>query len=205
MIPGINGMKDANCLSRRIVMTEPGQKEKKSEASEFYSNEISESVRKIYSVILEGVASEIETLDSFAIKFGLLSNIPVTKVKYLVKNIPTAIWTGPSGSRAKGLLSLINEAGGKGRIEAKNPQPVKPAAVETPQVKKLEGSKCLKCGFPLGVEDEFCQFCMTPIGEVHKKSHKSKKKGDKFPVPPSRLLFYMFLLLASIIVMQVIK
>ena len=43
-------------------MTQPGQKEKNSNASEFYSGEIAESKRKIYSVVLEGVASEIETL-----------------------------------------------------------------------------------------------------------------------------------------------
>ena len=196
-------MKDAFRRSRRTVMTQPGQKEKNSNASEFYSGEIAESKRKIYSVVLEGVASEIETLESFAIKFGLLSNIPVTKVKYLASHIPTEIWSGSSGSRAKGLLSLIKEAGGKGRIEAKIPQKAKPVVLEAPSVKKLEGIKCLKCGFPIGEGDEFCQFCMTPVGDVQKKEHHSRKKNGKFPVPPSRLLFYMFFLLASIIVIQV--
>ncbi|MBN2185784.1 MAG: hypothetical protein JW746_10720 [Candidatus Krumholzibacteriota bacterium] len=186
-------------------MTQPGQKEKNSEASEFYSGEISESKRKLYSVIIDGVASEIETLESFAIKFGLLSNIPVTKVKYLVSHIPSEIWSGPSRSRAKGLLSLIVEAGGKGRIEEKRPRKVKPSAIEGPKMKRLEGRKCLKCGFPLGEGDEFCQFCMTPIGDLQKKEHHGKKRSRKFLIPPARLLFYMFFLLAGLIIMRVAR
>ena len=186
-------------------MTEPGQKQRRNEASEFYSSEMPESVRKVYSVVLDGVASEIETLDSFAIKFGILSNIPVTKIKYLVKSIPTVIWAGPSMAKAKGLLSLIKEAGGKGRIEAKNPQPVRPADTDAPPVKKMEANKCPKCGFPVDEGDEFCQFCMTHLGDVQKKAHHSKQKSKKFAIPPTRLLFYMFFLLAAIIIMNVIR
>ena len=187
-------------------MQKSGHTNKSDEADEFYSEEMTGSGKKVYSVVIEGVESQIETLDSFAIKFGLLSNIPVTKIKYIVKTIPAVIWTGSSKSRAKGLLSLIVEAGGKGKIEVKSQRPAKVPEIEAREVKRLGGRMCHKCGFPIGEKDEFCQFCMSPVGEVHKKPHKKDKeqKSSKFPVPPARLLFYMFFLLAGLIVIQVL-
>ncbi|HSG29387.1 MAG TPA: hypothetical protein VLA34_12975, partial [Candidatus Krumholzibacterium sp.] len=49
--------------------------------------------RTVIHVVMDGVHHEMETLDSFAIKFSLLTNMPVTRVKHLMRKLPASLWT----------------------------------------------------------------------------------------------------------------
>ncbi|MBN2071321.1 MAG: hypothetical protein JW814_07690 [Candidatus Krumholzibacteriota bacterium] len=187
-------------------MTGTKQRETNSEAGDFYFGDTPMMKRKIYSVLFDGVEREIETLDSFAIKFSILANIPVTRVKHMINDSNPVIWSGPSKSKANGLLSLIVEAGGRGRIEAKKPEVEKKKASDIQVKGKKNGSiLCPKCGFPAKKDDEFCQFCMSSLVEVEKTAHPVVEKAKKLYISPPRLLFYLFLLFSAIILINVIS
>jgi len=158
------------------------------------------SRRKTYSVVLDGVENEIETIDSFAIKFGLLANMPVTRARHLVGKLPSVVWTGDSQSRAQGLLSLIKEAGGAGRIveerESSAARGVANHALPGPV-----GGICGKCGFPIKKGEETCQFCLTPAnGRVRRPGPARAATKHILQIPPARLLLYLVILFAALMV-----
>ncbi len=164
------------------------------------------SQRNKYTVVLDGIQNEIETIDSFAIKFGLLTNMPVTKARHLLKKLPENIWSGTSQSRAQGLLSLIVEAGGAGRVvvEESHDSPVPGAAGQS--VPGSGGKTCVKCGFPMKMDDQLCQFCLTPVngGEKPRTSHAPTARRI-VSVPPARLVFYLVVVFAALIAAFIIK
>jgi len=149
----------------------------------------------IYKVILEGIKSEIETPGSFAIKYGLLTSTPVTRIKFMLRNLPKTIVETKSAPKARGTLELIEEAGGIGRIEELNPEeaPKVEIAEEEPTIANSIETSCLKCGFPLKKNDEFCQFCHTPLAGSKTRNIKSvlKSAGGGHLVAPNRLFLYI--------------
>ncbi|MCK4538604.1 MAG: hypothetical protein KAV42_07410 [Candidatus Krumholzibacteria bacterium] len=162
--------------------------------------------RASYHVVIDGVMNQVETLDSFAIKFGLLTNIPVTKIKYILRNLPVSMWEGTSKSKANGLLLLVEEAGGVGRIVREDPKSV--GVESNPDMKAARPKSCGKCGFSLGKDDDFCQFCMARIGEEQVRQPKSSTsfgKSVKTSFPPARLLFYLLVVFAAVLITFVIK
>jgi len=121
----------------------------------------------LYRVVLEGIKSDIETPDSFAIKYGILTSTPVTRIKFMMRNLPKTILETKSAPRARGALELIEEAGGVGMLEEYDPEekPRVEITEEEPNIATVAESNCLKCGFPLKKDDEYCQFCHTPLVE----------------------------------------
>ena len=157
----------------------------------------------IYRVVLEGIKSEIETPDSFAIKYGILTSTPVTRVKFMLRNMPKTILETKSAAKARGALELIEEAGGIGLIEDFDMEsaPKVEISEEEPTIATADEKTCLKCGFPLKEGDEYCQFCHTPL--VEKKSHKIKSVlkagGGGNLVEPKRLVIYVMALLVLLL------
>lgn len=158
------------------------------------------SRRRTYSVVLDGVENEIETIDSFAIKFGLLTNMPVTRARHLVGKLPSVVWTGDSQSRAQGLLSLITEAGGMGRVVEERESPVARDAANH-ALPGPGGGICGKCGFPLKKGEELCQFCLTPAnGRVPRRAPARAAAKRVLQIPPARMLLYLVILFAALMV-----
>ncbi|HSG28538.1 MAG TPA: hypothetical protein VLA34_08670, partial [Candidatus Krumholzibacterium sp.] len=60
-------------------------------------------------------------------------------------------------------------------------------------------------GFPLKKDDQFCDFCQTPVGGEPGKIRRVPVIDGKSAVPPARLLFYMLVLFAAVIITFVIK
>lgn len=149
----------------------------------------------IYRVILEGINSEIETPGSFAIKYGILTSTPVTRIKFMLRNLPKTIVETKSAPKARGTLELIEEAGGIGLIEEFNPEEAPKVEIpeEEPTIANSVETSCLKCGFPLKKDDQFCQFCHTPLAESKTQNIKSvlKTGGGEKLVAPKRLLLYI--------------
>lgn len=145
----------------------------------------------IYRVLLEGIKQE-ETPDSFAIKYGIMTSTPVTKIKFMLRNLPKTILETKSDSKARGTLGLIDEAGGIGRIEDYNPEeaPKVEIAEEEPAIDDTVEKNCLKCGFPLKKSDKFCRFCHTSLVETsgHRRNTIMKARGESSLVTPKRLV-----------------
>lgn len=178
-----------------------------------------------FRVVIEGVRSEYETPESFAIKFGIATSQPVTKVKHMVRSFPVVIWEGENRATAAGILSLIEEAGGRGRIDevgpAPRPAPRGASAPESsPRAQQPGGAAgrlqapgtpgcCPKCGFPAREGDEYCSFCMSPFEErlKHKVAEMAGiRPGVGHPaIPPRRLLIYVGILLAALLIDLIIK
>lgn len=151
--------------------------------------------QKRFCVVLEEIRSDIETPDSFTIKFSLLTKTPISKMKHLVSNLPAPIWSGQGRSRAENILALINEAGGRGSI------------VEGASVAVVKGSakdaknrmSCRWCGFPLKEGDTHCEFCMTMVADSKKGEFRWEKRRAANIIPHKRLLCYVLILVAEII------
>ena len=158
---------------------------------------------KIYRVIFEGIKSDIETPDSFAIKYGLLTSTPVTKIKFMLRSLPKTILETKSAAKAREVLELLEEAGGVGMIEEYDPSTDPKIEIPEQEPSKAAGDEkvCSKCGFPLRDGDEFCQFCHTPLVET--KSHKIKTilkaGGGGYLVDPKRLFYYLVAVLVILL------
>lgn len=157
-----------------------------------------------YSVVLDSINSDMETLESFALKFSVLMRLPVTKVKHMVSRLPNTIWKGSKRSKANMLLELIHEAGGVARI-VENYERLDEAG-KAEEEKSSSDGLCRKCGFPLKKDEDFCDFCMTPVKEQQSQPAASKPVVEKSPmIPPSRLAFYFVLLVAGVILAIVLR
>ncbi len=156
-----------------------------------------------YSVILDSIRSEIETMDSFTLKFSVLLKIPVTKVKHMVKRLPCTLWRGKSLSKAKMLVELASEAGGNARVVENEKAPSAEAGEKSK--KEKDKTACPKCGFPLKQGDEFCNFCMTSVKE-RAGTRTSAPIIEKNPqIPPARLFFYIVLVLIAVVLAFVLR
>lgn len=148
----------------------------------------------IYRVLLEGIKSE-ETQGSFAIKYGILTSTPVTRIKFMLRNLPKTIIETKNAPKARGTLELIEEAGGVGTLEEFDPE-VKPTVEiteEEPTIATVPDKNCLKCGFPLKESDKFCQFCHTSTGESKPQGINSvlKAGGGGKLITPKKLYIYI--------------
>ncbi len=158
-----------------------------------------------YTVILDGIAEEIETIESFAIKFSLLTREPVSKIKHLTKNVPAVIWSGDRKARGVSILSLIAEAGGIGRLETGKESP-RPQGRKNSDVKEQGDTICKQCGFPLKKDDDYCRFCLTPVEEISRKKGERVKSEKKKPsIPPARLVIYIGIVIIALLLALVIS
>jgi hypothetical protein len=158
---------------------------------------LGEDSRKSFCVILQEIRADSETPESFAIKFSLMTKSPLSKIKHIVGRLPATIWSGEGRLRAQRVLTLIEEAGGKGEIV----QTAANAAVESAPKEAARKGACARCGFPLKEGDTHCEFCMTAVGEVHTGGgvHHEIRKPVR-SIPPKRLAFYLVILVVGIII-----
>lgn len=162
--------------------------------------ELKKSIR--YQVVLDGVRTEVETNASFALKFSLLANLPVTKVKHLMKSLPAVMWTGKRKSQALSLLNLVEEAGGTGRIVEEE---YAPDMEHVSGEKATRGKICQKCGFPIKKEDLFCNFCMTPVDEGERQSLNLVVPHRHNSSAAYRYLFFILLIVVALILTFILR
>ncbi len=161
--------------------------------------------RKSYRVILEDITSGIETADSFAIKFSLLTRTPLSKMKHVVRALPATIWSGRGRARAESILALIDEAGGRGKIvetEGAAPQSASAASPAGPAATANGKLACRWCGFPMKEDETRCGFCMTAIGDVEKNEHHADPKTPAKAISRKRLMCYAAVLVVGIILIE---
>jgi hypothetical protein len=151
--------------------------------------------QKKLCVVLEEIRSDVETPESFAIKFALLTKTPVSKMKHIVNNLPAPIWSGQGRSRADNILALIDEAGGRGSIiEGGSAALVKGSARDA-----KNRLACRWCGFPMKEGDTHCGFCLTPVVDAERSAFHWEVSKTANIIPPKRLLCYVLVLVVGII------
>jgi len=169
--------------------------------------------QKSYRVILEDIASGIETNDSFAIKFSLLTKTPISKIKHVVHRLPAPIWSGQGRSRAEHILALIEEAGGRGKIVETGsdaPPPASPAgpAKEERRDKNVKIAKsksaCRWCGFPMKEDETRCGFCMMAVGDVERSAHAPEPARRSKGISRKRIVFYAVILILGMIIAKLL-
>jgi len=157
---------------------------------------IGSNSRKSFCVVLDEIRSDVETHESFAIKFSLLTKTPISKMKHIVRKLPAPIWSGEGRTRAEHIIVLIEQAGGKGSIVESGVS----ALVKSPPKEAANKLTCNWCGFPVKEGDTHCEFCLTPVGETGKSETKREGRKTAPSIPPKRLLCYIIVLIAGIIV-----
>jgi hypothetical protein len=171
--------------------------------------------RNSYRVMLEDIASGIETTDSFAIKFSLLTKTPISKTKHIVNRLPAPIWTGEGRSRAEHILALIEEAGGKGSIvetgsapsgsPAFAPSPAAASAAPAGPASPVKcKSACRWCGFPMKEGETRCGFCMTAIGDAEKSENQREPRMRAKAVSRKRLVCYAVALVVGVVLIEIL-
>jgi hypothetical protein len=154
--------------------------------------------RKSYRVILEDIASGIETTDSFAIKFSLLTKTPLSKMKHVVHSMPAMVWSGQGRSRADRVLALIEEAGGRGSVvETRGGPPASPAEQPATVKSKLA---CRWCGFPMKEDETRCGFCMTAVGDTEKSEPHPEPRMPAKARSRKRLILCAAVLVLGIVI-----
>jgi hypothetical protein len=147
-------------------------------------------------VMLVDIKREIETPDSFAIKFSILTKTPLPKVKHMIRTLPVTLWKGEGRAKAERILSIIDEAGGKGSIE----EETQPEPASAPEAAPVERPVCRYCGFPLKEGDTRCEFCMTTVTENRpSERHSIADTAPRARIPRTRLVMYICLIVAAII------
>jgi hypothetical protein len=181
--------------------------EKAATQSPAYPKELQDG-GKTYRVLIEDVSSGIETSDSFAIKFSLLTKTPISKMKHIMHCLPATIWSGTGRARAEHILALIEEAGGRGSIaeigSAPPPSPAEPEAPGGP-AKSVKGrASCSWCGFPMKEGESRCGFCMTPVGGSERSEHPTRSAKRAPAVTRKRLICYAAVLVAGIAIIELL-
>ncbi len=150
--------------------------------------------KRTYRVVIDDISSSIETIDSFAIKFSLLTRSPLARMKHVVRRLPAKVWEGADRSRAERVLALIEEAGGKGRIVetavAPSKAPEEPETIPKPIKETPVARSCAMCGFPMKEEETRCGFCMTPAGAAGRVDPPPGAEFRASIVSRRRLLIY---------------
>lgn len=173
-----------------------------------------------FRVVLEGIRAEYETTGSFAIKFSLAISEPVSKIQHMLRSLPARVWEGENASMAAGLLAIIEEAGGRARIDEIAAQPQRSTAATGEQAgEKAQsvprsdsggraGACCPKCGFPGREGDRHCQFCLSPFeerpGRRANRSTGAVTSVRAASIPTRRLLLYALIVLAAVVISRLL-
>jgi hypothetical protein len=154
---------------------------------------------KTLRVVLVDIKRDIETPDSFAIKFSLLTKTPLSKAKQMVRSLPVTVWSGTGRGKAERIVNLIDEAGGKGGIEIDAP----PAPASVPESAPREMPACRYCGFPLKEGDSRCEFCRTSVSEAPAPEVHPVAAAPRARISKKRLLLYLCIIVAGIVVLLI--
>jgi hypothetical protein len=119
--------------------------------------------------VLESIDPNVETPDTFAIKLAMRTRTSLPRVRQVVRGIPCAIKQGVSVGQANALKSILEEIGGRARLESYLVTP----GVDDPPPKSVpvrlgyddveddvvELRNCVACGGPLEDGSESCPVC----------------------------------------------
>ncbi len=124
-----------------------------------------------YSVTLVSIDRETETPDTFALKLSMRLKSPLPRMRSLVARTPCVLVQRVPYRKACSLCSVVEQLGGKARMQAIREEPVvveAPMAQETPAPAEKPVSArrapsgalfCPSCGWEEDAEARFCSMC----------------------------------------------
>jgi hypothetical protein len=126
--------------------------------------------KKFYRVILEGIDSGTETPDSFAVKLSSRVHVPLARAKLVARCLPYTAKSGLGAEQANRLKTMLEQIGGKVRVEAHYVTPQgRPAAASRP-AGRAGGAKtpivCPECGAEQPGGAAFCSFCLRKFRDA---------------------------------------
>ncbi len=129
-------------------------------------------------MILEGVDPLKETLDTFSIKVSLQTRTPLPRVRSILKRFPNTVKSGLDQTQARKLAAVLEELGGRTRIESyyiwpgerddRSSDLWKPAVVQATlddAGKRGRSISCPFCGWRNDGNMEYCSFCLEGFRE----------------------------------------
>lgn len=141
--------------------------------------------KKFYRVVLLAIDPEQETMESFAIKLSMRLKVAFPRVRQVVQNLPYTVKSHLSASQANKLKSMIEEVGGRIRLETHFATPGDKKMADprgdsrdhdpAPEGAAAEMNQCPSCGWESAEDVSFCSMC-------HRRFRKKRSGlGSRIP------------------------
>ncbi|UCG51261.1 MAG: hypothetical protein JSW58_13855 [Candidatus Latescibacterota bacterium] len=121
--------------------------------------------KKYYRVVLESVDAKRETPETFAIKLSVRTRTPLPRAKQVVKELPFTLKSNLSAAQANRLKSVIEDIGGKARLESHLVTPGADDVDRPPDLRSgvseaTETIVCPACGWEEKGDAKHCSLCL---------------------------------------------
>ncbi len=147
--------------------------------SQDVDSRISVHSKRFFRVVLESIDVDRESPESFALKLSLRTRTALPRVRQVVRRLPSAVKQGLSVDQANKLKVILEQLGGRVRLESyletpgvDDPTPRAPTVHLGHDAEEVvvELRNCATCGRSLDEGSESCSFCherMSPerVGE----------------------------------------
>jgi hypothetical protein len=122
--------------------------------------------KKYFRVILESIDADLETVESFAVKLSTRARVSLPRAMFVASRLPYTVKSGLGQAQANRLKCVLEEIGGKARVEAHLVTPDDTTdrrqdalrGVRSPTDAK-ETIECPDCGWEERRGATYCSFC----------------------------------------------
>jgi len=136
--------------------------------------------KKFYRVVLEGIDTDLETPDSFAVKLASRLHVPLPRAKLVARCLPYIAKSGLNAAQANRLKTVLDEIGGKARVEPHFVTPPDPAEREAKSPRPLGGGAaafvCPGCGCEQPAGAKFCSLCLRKFRDPSSRLDSLEEK-----------------------------
>jgi len=145
--------------------------------------------KKLFRVILEAIDRTQETPDTFAIKLSMRLRTPLPRCRQVTRNLPSTIKQNVSVEKANKFKAILEEIGGRVRVEshfvtpgAEKPTKKPQEESEQPELDILVEFNCPSCGARQPEDAESCSVCDEPLIQGS-PSEVGGKEPENAPIP----------------------
>lgn len=129
----------------------------------FSSDETTIHTKRYFKVVLEGIDSNLETLESFTVKLAARGHVTLSRAKVVVSRLPYTVKSHLTAAQANRLKTVLEEIGGRVRIEPHFVTPTNPenAGRDVARGRLLEEGAfvCPACGWKGEKGATYCSLC----------------------------------------------
>jgi hypothetical protein len=128
-------------------------------------DDVSIHAKKYHRVILEGINTDLESPESFAVKLSARMRVSLRRVKVLTGQLPCTVKSHLTAAQANRLKDVLEEFGGRVRVEAHLVTPTgtgveaDPRAAASGSRADAQIASCPDCGWEVEKGATYCSFC----------------------------------------------
>ncbi len=138
--------------------------------------------KKFFRVVLEGFDPTVDTAESFSVKLSMRTRVSLPRARQLVAGLPRIVKSGLSAAQANRLKSVLEDIGGKARLETHLVTPGEnhdiAADLRSDGGDSDETMVCPSCGWEEKVGATFCSICLR---KFRAQGSRSGSLADKLP------------------------